>query len=781
MLEALSENRLKEKFPVRDWDKHRADCSCTEAFARTLAGVAPWIELGSNGSPEGELRERFGLMARKSLISATDPKSPDYLSFGNSLTVGRQALVEAAYLAQALLRAPKVLWEPLTEGEKQHVIASLKMSRRLKPIGEGSVKNNWLLFASMVEAAIWHYTGEVQKGRLNYGLGKFRRWYLGDGTYGDGPHFHWDYYNGWVIHPMLMDILKVCLGKNNRFSGMYDQVLLRAQRYAAVQERMISPEATFPVIGRSSAYRFAAFQALSQIILWDRLPETIKPGAARSGITALVRRVIEAPGTFDRDGWLEIGSVGYQPSIRDSYNSTGSLYICLTGLLHLGLPADSPFWLAPAADWTQKRIWSGQDIARDQALEEGPTITKRAKRLLKSIWRAFWREGGGKNAGTIDKATSLERMEGINMTLKVSIIINNFNYGRYLASCIESALAQTYGNIEVIVSDDGSTDDSQAVIESFGTSIIASFKSNGGQASALNAGFKKSSGNLVIFLDADDLLKPHCVAEIVRHWRADMMKLHFNLEVIDASGKAVGCLYMKRPLPRGDLREHLLTSGAVASMGMSGNVFARTFLEQVMPMPEVGWERGADTYLFNLAALTGQVGAIDEPLGGYRVHGNNVSAKVKKGNVNKLALRKFLQREILTDRSLNDYGRKIGVNYRLGTLTGALPHIQQLFLHEKLYREERCFGDISVRRLFVLYMKLLVTAKGQPFYKKPIIAAWSLVIALLPKAQAEWVVVSGYRHGLVFAATKVLSRPQAKVSLAGAVAAAGGLAICLAA
>ena len=139
VLEALSENRLKEKFPVRDWDKHRADCSCTEAFARTLAGVAPWIELGSNGSPEGELRERFGLMARKSLISATDPKSPDYLSFGNSLTVGRQALVEAAYLAQALLRAPKVLWQPLTEGEKQQVIGSLKMSRRLKPMGGGSV------------------------------------------------------------------------------------------------------------------------------------------------------------------------------------------------------------------------------------------------------------------------------------------------------------------------------------------------------------------------------------------------------------------------------------------------------------------------------------------------------------------------------------------------------------------------------------------------------------------------------------------------------------------
>ena len=121
------------------------------------------------------------------------------------------------------------------------------------------------------------------------------------------------------------------------------------------------------------------------------------PGAARSGITAVVRRMIEAPGTFDRDGWLEIGSVGHQPSIRDSYNSTGSLYICLTGLLHLGSPADSPFWLAPAADWTQKRIWSGQDIAREHALEEGPTITKRAKKFLKRIWKNY-AEVGSLNA-----------------------------------------------------------------------------------------------------------------------------------------------------------------------------------------------------------------------------------------------------------------------------------------------------------------------------------------------------------------------------------------------
>ena len=103
------------------------------------------------------------------------------------------------------------------------------------------------------------------------------------------------------------------------------------------------------------------------------------------------------------------------------------------------------------------------------------------------------------------------------MTLKVSIIINNYNYAQYLPSCIESAVAQTYGNTEVIVADDGSTDNSRAIIESYGSSVIPTFKLNGGQASALNAGYKKSSGDLVIFLDSDDILWPSCVSEVIRY------------------------------------------------------------------------------------------------------------------------------------------------------------------------------------------------------------------------------------------------------------------------
>jgi glycosyltransferase involved in cell wall biosynthesis len=134
------------------------------------------------------------------------------------------------------------------------------------------------------------------------------------------------------------------------------------------------------------------------------------------------------------------------------------------------------------------------------------------------------------------------------MTAKGSVIINNFNYGEYLGSCLESAVAQTYENVEVIASDDGGTDSSRAIIESYGSSIIASFKFNGG--AALNAGYKMSSGDLVIFLDADDILSPSCVSEAVRHWRPDLIKLHFDLAIIDSSGKQIGRPYLMPPLPR---------------------------------------------------------------------------------------------------------------------------------------------------------------------------------------------------------------------------------------
>ena len=362
VLEAMSENQLHEQMPLHDWEKGRAQFRLFEAFARTLSGVAPWLALGPYDSEEGKLRARFSDLARRSLVNATDPKAPDFCNFHPE---GNQPLVEAAYLADALMRAPAVLWEPLTPEQKANVIAALKETRQVKP-----PNSNWVLFASMVEAGLWQLTGEHDAARLEYGVNFMMGSYVGDGTYGDGKPYHWDYYNSYVIQPMLLDVLRVCKAKNDPLGKLYPKALGRARRYGEVQERLISPEGTFPVIGRSSVYRFAAFRHLSYLALEKELPASLKPGTTRAAITAVVRRMIEAPGTFDDKGWLQIGVVGCQPDMRDTYNNTGSLYICTTGLISLGLPPSDPFWSEPAGQWTQQRIWSGQEAPHDHPYEE---------------------------------------------------------------------------------------------------------------------------------------------------------------------------------------------------------------------------------------------------------------------------------------------------------------------------------------------------------------------------------------------------------------------------
>ena len=190
--------------------------------------------------------------------------------------------------------------------QRANVVAALKSTRPIKP-GE----NNWLLFSALVEAALWQFTGECEIARIEYALNKHEQWYVGDGTYGDGPNYHWDYYNSFVIQPALIAVLEVCREKKSPLATQLPTVLGRAKRYAEVQERLISPEGTFPVIGRSSAYRFGAFQTLSLMALRRELPKSIEPAAVRCGLAAVVRRMIDAPGTFD----TEAGCASASPAI----------------------------------------------------------------------------------------------------------------------------------------------------------------------------------------------------------------------------------------------------------------------------------------------------------------------------------------------------------------------------------------------------------------------------------------------------------------------------------
>ena len=351
---------LKENMPYTGHaDLDTRKFSYLEAFGRTLCGLAPWIE-----SDEDDLgmKQEYRDMTRKALANAVDPESADYMEFKE----GRQPLVDAAYLAQGVLRAPHQLWDLSSDKVKVDLVRAFTDVRAIKPH-----ENNWLLFASMVEAALLEFTGECDMERLKYGVNKFKdEWYKGDSFYGDGKAFHMDYYNSYVIHPMLMDVLAVM--KRHEVEGweFIEIQTERHRRYAEILERLVAPDGTYPVLGRSiSACRCGTFQVLSQAALLGNLPQTITPGQARSVLTAVIERQLENPANFDEQGWLRIGFAGYQPEMAERYVNTGSLYHCTTAFLALGLPADDPFWTEPFAPWTGIKAWSGEQIVGDHAIK----------------------------------------------------------------------------------------------------------------------------------------------------------------------------------------------------------------------------------------------------------------------------------------------------------------------------------------------------------------------------------------------------------------------------
>jgi hypothetical protein len=362
VLTNLARGTLKARMPVEEVaGAGRASVTYLEAFGRLLAGIAPWLELPADATAEGRLRARFADLARQALAAAVDPASPDAMNF----TKDRQPLVDAAFLAQGLLRAPRVLREALDAATRERLVRALESTRVITP-----GFNNWLLFTATVEAGLFALGASWDRVRVDYALRQHAQWYKGDGTYGDGPSFHWDYYNSFVIHPMLLDVLAAVGDESDAWKAMREPAVKRAQRYAAVQERLISPEGTFPAIGRSLAYRFGAFHLLAQMALRRELPAEVAPAQVRGALTAIIRRSLEAPGTFDDAGWLRIGFAGHQPGVGERYISTGSVYLCAVGLLPLGLPATDPFWSDPPQPWTAQRAWSGQPFPIDKALAD---------------------------------------------------------------------------------------------------------------------------------------------------------------------------------------------------------------------------------------------------------------------------------------------------------------------------------------------------------------------------------------------------------------------------
>lgn len=314
LLDNMSKGELRKSMPVETVsgaiNPSNARTTHLEALGRLLVGIAPWLELGPDETSEGQLREKYIQLMLKSIEYGFDPESPDYLNF----TVTRQPLVDAALL---------------------------------------------------------ELTGECNMYPIEYAVMRFKEWYKGDAWYGDGVNLHMDYYNSFVIHPMLLDVLKVMQKHNKGESDFYKKELRRFSRYAEQQERMISPDGAYPVVGRSIAYRFGAFHVLSQAALDGLLPASVTKAQVRCGLTAVIKRHMAVKGNFDERGWLTLGFAGHQPQIAERYISTGSLYLCSVVFTALGLPATDEFWCTPYAEWTGKKIWNGnKSVKLDKAIKD---------------------------------------------------------------------------------------------------------------------------------------------------------------------------------------------------------------------------------------------------------------------------------------------------------------------------------------------------------------------------------------------------------------------------
>ena len=367
ILKNMAKGELKKNMQVElspSWDGRNKDVTYMEAFGRLMAGITPWLSLPDDNTTEGKQRKQLREWALKSYTNAVDPESPDYLGW----RAHGQALVDAAYIANSFLRAPKQLWEPLDEVTKKRYIEEFQGLRRYTP-----VYSNWVLFVSMIETFLMSVNEQYDAYRVEIGIRKIEEWYVGDGWYSDGTHFAFDYYNSFVIQPMYVEILNAFY-QSKKYPRVNEQRLKiaekRMQKFGGILERFISPEGAFPVFGRSMTYRLGVFQVLSLLSLQEKLPEGISEGQVRSALTCTMKRMYNSEGNFNEKGFLQLGFSGHQPDLADVYTNNGSLYITSLVFLPLGLSADHSFWTSPSEDWTQKKAWEGKPFPKDKAISE---------------------------------------------------------------------------------------------------------------------------------------------------------------------------------------------------------------------------------------------------------------------------------------------------------------------------------------------------------------------------------------------------------------------------
>jgi hypothetical protein len=323
----------------------------------------------------------------------------------------------------------------------------------------------------------------------------------------------------------------------------------------------------------------------------------------------------------------------------------------------------------------------------------------------------------------------------------VSIVINNFNYARYLPRSIESALGQTHPRVEVLVVDDASTDDSRLVIGRYADRVTAILQEkNSGQAAAINAGFRASRGDILIFLDADDYLYPQAAALIAAAWVPGLSKAHYRLDLVDASGEKIDVY----PPPEvrfdgGDVLPRLLATGRYETSVTSGNAFARDALREILPAPEDDFRISADGYLVTLSPFYGPVLSIEEPLGAYRQHGENawaLSAATMPTSALSERLRRSLVHDGLKHRVLEARARQVGL--RMTPEPGMRDH-QHLAARLASLRLDPARHPHPGDSRVALAMRGARASMGAStsWKRRVILAAWFLTLGFMPRPVAS--------------------------------------------
>ncbi len=315
--------------------------------------------------------------------------------------------------------------------------------------------------------------------------------------------------------------------------------------------------------------------------------------------------------------------------------------------------------------------------------------------------------------------------------MRASIIIDNFNYGRFVGQAVESALSQTHADTEVIAVDDGSEDDSLKILENYAHRIKIVAKKNGGQASCYRAGFAQSSGDVVLFLDADDWLRPDCIEQVLRHWTNGVSKAHYYLSLVNTEGAVIGGRVPSGKLADFEARAMMHLFGSYCAPPASGNVFNASFVRQIFPlMDDNALQHSADASMIFAAPFFGRVVAIPESLGYYRRHGKANTSSRLQFDLSSAA-------ELLRSEHARDLLRDISWRMASRHFTPAPYHL----LDPSRAKRRLCYLRLSGDKLMIGDTRSSLLRKsvgalwrwrGYSSFQKILATFWFLTVSVLP-------------------------------------------------